>query len=117
MSSALRQIVAVTAIGLRAIPERVGASLVIVIGMALVVAVTISILSMSVGFMRTVNNTGSVDRAIVLSQGSLYEFGSAISRDNVITIADAPGIRTAGDGKPIVSAESLASVVVTKKSN
>jgi putative ABC transport system permease protein len=117
VSSALRQIVAVTAIELRAIPERVGASLVIVIGMALVVAVTISILSMSVGFMRTVRNTGRIDRAIVLSQGSLYEFGSAISRDNVITIADAPGIRTAGDGKPIVSAESLASVVVTKKSN
>ena len=34
----LREIVAVTAMGLRAIPDRVGASLVIVIGMALVVA-------------------------------------------------------------------------------
>lgn len=117
MSGDLRQIVAMTAIGLRAIPERVGASLVIVIGMALVVTVTISILSMSVGFMRTVRNTGRIDRVIVLSHGSQYEFGSAISRDNVITIADAPGIRAAGDGKPIVSAESLASVVVTKKSD
>jgi putative ABC transport system permease protein len=113
----IKQIVAVTAMGLRAVPDRLGASLVIVIGMALVVAVTISILSMSVGFMRTVHNTGRIDRAIVLSHGSQYEFGSAISRDNVITIADAPGIRTASDGKPIVSAESLASVVVTKKSD
>jgi putative ABC transport system permease protein len=113
----IRQILAVTGMGLRAIPDRVGASLVIVIGMALVVAVTISILSMSVGFMRTVRNTGRIDRAIVLSHGSQYEFGSAISRDNVITIADTPGIRAAGDGKPIVSAESLASVVVTKKSD
>jgi putative ABC transport system permease protein len=112
-----RQIVAMTAMGLRAIPDRVGPSLVIVIGMALVVAVTISILSMSVGFMRTVHNTGRIDRAIVLSQGSQYEFGSAISRDSVITIADAPGIRMAGDGKPMVSAESLASIVVTKKTD
>jgi putative ABC transport system permease protein len=113
----LRQIVAMTAMGLRAIPDRVGTSLVIVIGMALVVAVTISILSMSVGFMRTVHNTGRVDRAIVLSHGSQFEFASEISRDNALTIADAPGIKIAGDGKPIVSAEYLAAVLVTKKSD
>jgi len=103
--------------GLRAIPDRFGVSLVIVIGMALVVAVTISILSMSVGFMRTVHNTGRTDRAIVLSHGSQFEFASAISRDNMLTIADAPGIKTAGDGKPIVSAEYLVAVLVTKKSD
>jgi putative ABC transport system permease protein len=113
----VRQIVAVTAMGLRAIPDRLGASLVIVIGMALVVAVTISILSMSVGFMRTVYNTGRIDRAIVLSHGSQYEFASAISRDNVLAIGDAPGIKIAGDGKPIVSAEYLAGVLVTKKND
>jgi len=113
----VRQIVAVTAMGLRAIPDRFGASLVIVIGMALVVAVTISILSMSVGFMRTVHNTGRTDRAVVLSHGSQFEFASAISRDNMLTIADAPGIKTAGDGKPIVSAEYLVAVLVTKKSD
>jgi putative ABC transport system permease protein len=117
MSGALKQIAAVTGIGLRAVPQRTGAALVIVIGMALVVAVTLSILSMSTGFMRSVHNTGRSDRAIVLSQGSQFEFASAISRDNAITIAEAPGIRIASDGKPIVSAESLASVIVTKKSD
>jgi putative ABC transport system permease protein len=113
---AIRQIVAVTALGLRAIPSRAGGSLVIVIGMALVVAVTISILSMSVGFMRTVHNTGRTDRAVVLSHGSQYEFASTISRDNALTIADAPGLRIVTDGKPIVSAEILVAVLVTKKS-
>jgi putative ABC transport system permease protein len=113
----LRQIVAVTAMGLRAIPDRLGSSLVIVIGMALVVAVTISILSMSVGFMRTVHNTGRADRAILLSHNSQYEFASAISRDNALAIGDAPGIKIAGDGKPIVSAEYLVAVLVTKKSD
>ena len=103
--------------GLRTIPERMGASLVIVVGMTLVVAVTISILSMSVGFMRTVHNTGRIDRAIVLSRGSQFEFASAISRDNMLSIGDAPGIKTAGDGKRIVSAEYLGAVLVTKKSN
>jgi putative ABC transport system permease protein len=113
----VRQTVAVTAMGLRAIPDRFGTSLVIVIGMALVVAVTVSILSMSVGFMRTVHNTGRIDRAVVLSHGSQFEFESALSRDNVLTIADAPGIRIADDGKPIVSAEYLTGVLVTKRSD
>lgn len=117
MLGRLRQIVAVTGIGLRAIPDRVGASLVIVIGMTLVVAVTISILSMSVGFMRTVHNTGRTDRVILLSHGSQYEFASPISRDNVLTIGDAPDIKIAGDGKPIISADYLTAVLVTKKSD
>ena len=113
----IRPILAVTAMGLRAIPDRLGASLVIVIGMALVVAVTTSILSMSMGFMRSVHNTGRIDRAIVLSHGSQYEFASELSRGNVLTITDAPGIKIGVDGKPIVSAEYLTAVLVAKKSD
>jgi putative ABC transport system permease protein len=113
----IRQVLAVTGMGLRAIPERPGGALVIVVGMALVVAVMISILSMSTGFMRTVHNTGRADRAVVLSRGSQDEFGSEIARDGALAIADAPYIRTAKDGKPIVSADALMSVAVVKKSN
>jgi putative ABC transport system permease protein len=115
--NAVRQIVAVTAIGLRAIPQRLGSSLVVVVGMACVVAVTISILSMSRGFMRTMSSTGRADRALVLSRNAQYEGASSITRDNVPVIADAPGVRRFADGKPIVSADSLAYVAVTKKSN
>lgn len=104
-------------IGLRAIPQRLGPSLVVVVGMACVVAVTISILSMSTGFMRTIHNSGRVDRVIVLSRNAQYEFASSITRENALTIADAPGLRHAADGKPIVSAEALTSVPVTKRSN
>jgi putative ABC transport system permease protein len=113
----LKQMGVVTLLGLRAIPQRLGASLVIVVGMASVVAVTIAILSMSTGFMRVVDNTGRADRAIVLSQNSLFEFASSISRDSALAIAAGPGIKTTDDGKPILSAESLAYVAVTKKSN
>src|SRR5580704_400934 len=114
---AVRQIVAVTLISLRAIPQRLGASLVVVVGMAGVVAVTISILSMSTGFMRTIHNSGRADRVIVLSRNSQYEFASSITRENALAIADAPGLRHAADGKPIVSAEALTTTLVTKKSN
>jgi putative ABC transport system permease protein len=115
--NALRQTLAVTQISLRAIPQRLGASLVVVVGMACVVAVTISILSMATGFMRTVNETGRADRAIVLSRNSGDEYGSSITRDNVPVIADAPGVRKRADGKAIVSADALVSVPVIKKSN
>ena len=49
--SALNQIFAVTLMNLRAVPQRIGPSLVIVIGMGAVVAVVISVLSMSTGFL------------------------------------------------------------------
>ncbi len=114
---ALRQIVAVTGIGLRAIPQRLGASLVVVVGMACVVAVTISILSMSSGFMHTMRSSGRADRVMVLSHNSQFENASSISRENVLTIADAPGVKRAADGKAIVSADVLFSILVTKKSN
>jgi putative ABC transport system permease protein len=113
----LRQVIAVTSIGLRAIPQRPGTSLVVVVGMACVVAVTISILSMSTGFMRTIHNSGRPDRVIVLSHNSQFEGASSISRENALTIADAPGVKRAADGKPIVSADALTGLLVTKKSN
>jgi putative ABC transport system permease protein len=115
--SALRQIASVTGIGLRAIPQRLGPSLVVVVGMACVVAVTVSILSMSTGFMRTVRNSGHSDRVIVLSRNSQFEASSTISRDDATAIADAPGVKRVADGKPVVSADALSSTLVTKKSN
>ena len=108
---------AVTIIGLRAIPQRLGPSLVVVVGMACVVAVTISILSMSTGFTHTISSSGRADRVMVLSHNSQFENASSISRENVLTIADAPGVKRTADGKAVVSADVLCSILVTKKSN
>jgi putative ABC transport system permease protein len=113
--TSLRQLAAVTLLGLRTIPDRLGASLVVVVGMACVVGVFISILSMSTGYMQIVAKTGHNDRAMVLSQGSLFEYVSFISRGNALTIADAAGVKKTADGKPIVSPDSLAFVVMPKK--
>src|SRR5215831_5432650 len=113
--SALTQIVAVSALNLRNIPERAGTSLVIVIGIAGVVAVLISVLSMSLGFRKTIDNSASADRAIVLSQGADSEAGSNLSRANVLNIVDTPGIRKGANGKPIVSAEVLIAAPVARK--
>ena len=113
--SLMKQIAAVTVMNLLGIPSRVGTSLVIVVGIAGVVGVLISVLAMAVGFSAALDHTGRADRAIVMRGGSTSELGSTISRDNALTILDAPGIRKTADGKPIGSAEELVIVGLPQK--
>ncbi|MDB5986943.1 MAG: transporter permease [Nevskia sp.] len=112
-----KQTSAVTAMNLRAIPQRLGTSSVIVIGIAGVVAVLVSVLAMAVGFHKTVSNTGRPDRAIVLRGGSQAEINSSISRDNALTVLDAPGVKKDANGKPIGSAEIVTIVNLPKISD
>jgi putative ABC transport system permease protein len=113
----LKQIIAVTGMSLRSIPQRWGSSLVVVIGMACAVGALVSILSMSAGFLRTIANTGSPSRAIIMSDGALGEWGSTIAHEEATTLADMPGVAHDGAHKPIVSADYLAYTVVSKKSD
>jgi putative ABC transport system permease protein len=115
--SMLTQIRAVTAMNLTSIPQRLGTSSVIVVGIAGVVAVLISVLAMATGFQRTILATGRDDRAIVLRGGSDSELASTLSREATLTIMDAPGIRKDAAGKPIASAEAVVVVDMPKKSN
>jgi putative ABC transport system permease protein len=113
----IRQIRAVTWMNLRSIPQRFGASSVIVVGIAGVVAVLISVLAMATGFTHTLLATGRDDRAIVLRGGSNSELASTLSRDATLTVMDAPGIRKDATGKAIASAEPVVIVEMPKKSN
>jgi putative ABC transport system permease protein len=113
---AAAEVLAVTAVGLRSIPHRLGNSLVIVIGIASVVAVLISVLAMAAGFQRIALGDARPDRAIVLTRGADGEGSSFLSRENVAAIAAAPGISKGADGKPIVSAEVLLVAPVARKS-
>jgi putative ABC transport system permease protein len=101
------QTLAVTALNLRSIPQRLGNSLVIVIGIAGVVAVLISVLAMSMGFRDTINGDASVDRAIVLSRDAATEYGSSLSRENIAAVMNASGIKHDARDRPIVSAEVI----------
>jgi putative ABC transport system permease protein len=103
--SALRQIAAVTAMNLRSIPQRLGTSLVIVIGIAGVVAVLVSVLAIAVGFNEAVKGSGRPDRAIVLRASSNSELSSTLARDAVLTIENSQAIRKDADGRPIADAE------------
>ena len=113
----LPQILAVSSISLRSLPQRLGPSLGIVIGIGGVVAVLLSVLALSTGLATTLTSTGRDDRAIVLHAQSGNEIGSTLARENIDTILDGPGIARAGDGKPLGSAEVLATVNVPRADN
>ena len=103
----LKQILSITLLGLRSIPERLGASLVIVVGLAGVVAVFTALLAMAAGLRSTLESAGRPDVAIVLRGGSQVELNSGISRDQGAIVKQAPGILKAPDGQPRASAEMV----------
>ena len=92
-------------IGIAGLPQRWGASLVIVVGIAGVVGVLVAMLAMGEGFKATLDKTGGTDSAILLRAGSQAETNSVISRDQVPLIGTLPGVRKDASGKPIVSPE------------
>lgn len=110
-----RQTLAVAGIGVASLPQRWGASSVIVVGIAGVVGVLVAMLAMGEGFRATLDRTGNDTTAIVLRGGSQAETNSVITRDQVPLISALPGIARGRDGKPLVSPE-LSQVVnlVTK---
>lgn len=110
-----KQIVSVTAMNLRSVPQRIGSSSVIVVGIAGVVAVILSIFGLTRSLSDAVLATGSPDRAIVLRAGATGEFSSTLLADAVATIKDAPGIARAADGTPAATANFVAAVNLFRK--
>ncbi len=98
------QLVAVTAMNLRNLPARLGASLVAVVGIGGVVAVLVSLLSMGEGFRAALDLSGRDDVAVLLRGGSPDELSSAFNREQVSVIVAAPGLRRDARG-PIASPE------------
>jgi putative ABC transport system permease protein len=109
------QILAVTAANLRSIPRRLGNSLVIVVGVAGVVAVLILVLTMFVGFRTTIQDDGRPDRAIILPRGATTEYEGNLTKETVAAVMNAPGIRHDGRDQPIVSAEVILVAPVARK--
>ena len=70
------QALAITGINIRSIPERWTSSLVIVIGLAGVVAVFCALLAMATGFSSTLKATGREDAVIIMRGGSDAELNS-----------------------------------------
>lgn len=109
-----KQLWAVSSMSLQTLPQRIGASSVIVIGIAGVVAVLVSVLAMGAGFRHTLADSGRADRAIILRGGSDAELNSNLTRTDLDTIGNAPGIAKDTGGKALLSSEIVTVVNVPK---
>ena len=98
-------------LNLRSIPSRLGASLVIVVGIAGVVAVLVAMLSMSRGLSRTLEDTGAPDRVIVLRGGSTVELSSFLDRASSTLVRQDPAVARLPSSLPAASGEV---VVITE---
>src|SRR6266481_3712023 len=111
----LSQALAITGINIKSIPERWASSLVIVIGLAGVVAVFTALLAMATGFESTLKATGRADTALIMRGGSDAELNSAFDRDSTDLIKQEPGIRAGADGKPVAAAELMVIAELVRK--
>jgi putative ABC transport system permease protein len=105
--SELRQIAAVCLICIGSLRERYGSALVVVVGMACVVGVLTSMLSLTAGLTRAYFRPEDATRAIVWAGHATFDQSRSLHPDAVDTILDAPGIARGPDGAPLADAEFL----------
>lgn len=110
-----RQALAITWTGIATLPRRLGATSVIVVGIAGVVGVLVALLAMAEGFQATLREAGADDAAIVLRAGANAELSSNIDRGSATLVAQAPGILHDAADRPVASAEIVVVANVPKK--
>ena len=110
----LSQTFAVMALNLRTIPQRLGSSAVAIVGIAGVVVVFVSVLSIAAGFSAAMRQSGSPQRALVMRSGADSEMTSGLSAPEVDIVKQAPGLRRDGQA-PLASAELYVIIDLPKK--
>ena len=105
--SPLRQIAAVCELGITSLPQRRSTALVIVFGLACVVGVLTSMLSVTEGLAQAYLRPEDTTRAMVFARNALGEWSRSLERNSIGTILDAPGIAKRPDGTPLADPEFL----------
>lgn len=105
----------VTQVGIATIPQRLGSSSVVIVGIAGVVGVLVALLAMAAGFETTLRETGSDDTVIVVRAGAQAELNSVIDHDTAVVVTQAKQILHNGSGQPIASPELVVVASLPKK--
>jgi len=105
----------VTEVGILTIPQRIGSSLVVVVGIAGVVGVLVALLAMGAGFEATLKQTGTENTAIVLRAGAQTELNSVLDHDSANLVAQMPQVAHNADGVAIASPELVVVASLPKK--
>ena len=107
----------VTKVGIATIPQRLGASSVVVVGIAGVVGVLVALLSMAAGFETTLRETGTDDTVIVMRAGAQTELNSVLDHDTTSVVSQAAQVLHDAKGEPIASPELVVVASLPKKSD
>ncbi|HEY2036281.1 MAG TPA: ABC transporter permease [Steroidobacteraceae bacterium] len=110
-----RQAWSATTVGIATIPQRLGSSSVVVVGIAGVVGVLVAMLAMADGFRSTLQQTGSDDTAIMLRAGSQTEINSVVDSDTTHIVAEEPQVMRDAHGRQIASPEIVVDASIPKK--
>lgn len=110
----LRACFAAVRLNLASLRQRAWPALVVVTGVACVVATLLSMLSMTVGLRHTWERAGSPDRAIILPATAQREGDGTISRAEAQIIMDAPGIARDAKGRPIADPAIITILIVRR---
>jgi putative ABC transport system permease protein len=105
----------VAQVGLLTIPQRLGSALVVVIGIAGVVAVLVAVLAMGAGFEATLKQTGTDDTVIVMRAGAQGELNSVLDHDSATLVSQLPQVLRDADSRPIASPELVVVASLPKK--
>jgi putative ABC transport system permease protein len=102
-------------LNLASLKSRVWPALVVVVGVACVVGVLLSMLSMTMGLRHTWQRAGSPDRVIILPAGTQAEGDGTVSRGEAGIIMDAPGIARDAKGRAIADSEILTGLSMRRR--
>jgi putative ABC transport system permease protein len=94
----LSQTIAVTKVTLQSIPQRLGSSVVAIIGIGGVVIVFTAVLSIAEGFRAAMQGTGDPRTVMVMRAGSDTEMTSGFAGEEARLFTEAPGIERGPDG-------------------
>jgi ABC-type lipoprotein release transport system permease subunit len=100
---------------LRSLRARPISTLTTALGMALVVAVFIGMMALSIGFQAALVKTGSTENILVLRRGADSEMSSGITRDIANAISALPFIAEDTNGEPLISPETFVVVGLERR--
>src|SRR5437868_2771228 len=105
------------AYNVRSLLVRWKSTLLAMIGIALVVAVLVGLLSMASGFRSAFRPTGSAQNAILLQKGAQSEIGSSITKETIDSLSLDPRIAHAADGSALASPELVTVMALPRQSD
>ena len=107
------QFIAVSSLGVRTLPARLGSALMTLVGIAGVVAALSVVFSIAEGLETVMNVTGSHNSVVIMQTGADFELASSLELEQVGAMKQAPGLDRDGQG-PILSGEVVVVVDIPK---